>query len=716
MLSHRFMASCINLFLIIFISICFAKTCVAVTGNSSSIRASYIYYLDSGLPSTWYNNNSVMMDGWQMRVFLVYPKDPQFYCGFYCNGTCESYYFSIVQVVGGIASLIWSPHRDRPVRKNAMVQLTNGGLSLRDSNGSRLWSINTTGASIAGMNLTEAGKLVLFNNEGTSLWQSTIQSEINTTSTNTTTQNDYCRSGDGLCSEGLCSCPVDVDGVEYFKQNQSQFAEVGCSRITPLSCNSPSDQQKLVEVRNFTYLNINDTKGAHPVIKNMEGCKQSCSQNCSCGGAFFRYDSDASDGYCFMPSRILVIRGGQTANYTFRSASFIKVQIPSHRTEKPKPPKGNNLAAIAAGSGAGAFLLLCFLIFMLMKLRKTGEEEEEEDVYTNKLVQVPGMPVRFSYEDLKRATDEFKERLGRGGFGSVFKGMLPDGTKIAVKRLDKKGPGMREFFAEVETIGSIHHFNLVRLIGFCAEKSYRLLVYEYMTNGSLDNWIFSGSQGGHCLNWQSRKKIILDIAKGLAYLHEDCRRTIVHLDIKPQNILLDENFNAKVSDFGLSELIDKDENQALITMRGTPGYLAPEWRENRITVKADIYSFGIVLLEIVTGRRHFDQTRAESSSHMLGLLQKKGEEDRLIDIVEIWDEDINNREELERMIKIGAWCLQDDPTRRPPMSVVVKVLEGVMEVDSNNIVYKFVHAMAPPLSVLNGRVSTVEPSVLSHPR
>lgn len=215
--------------------------------------------------------------------------------------------------------------------------------------------------------------------------------------------------------------------------------------------------------------------------------------------------------------------------------------------------------------------------------------------------------------------------------------------------------------------------------------------------------------------WQTRKKIILDIAKGLAYLHEDCRQTIVHLDIKPQNILLDENFNAKVSDFGLSKLIDKDESQVLITMRGTPGYLAPEWSQPKVTVKVDIYSFGIVLLEIVTGRRNFDRTRAESSSHILGLLQKKGEEERLLDIVEILDEDMNNREEVERMIKIAAWCLQDDHTRRPPMSVVVKVLEGVMEVDSN-IIYKFVHAMGPP-AVVNDRVSTaVEASVLSNPR
>ena len=274
---------------------------------------------------------------------------------------------------------------------------------------------------------------------------------------------------------------------------------------------------------------------------------------------------------------------------------------------------------------------------------------------------------------------------------------------------------MREFLAEVETIGSLHHFNLVRLVGFCAEKSCRLLVYEYLCNGSLDNWIFTGDNAC-CLDWQTRKKIILDIAKGLTYLHEECRQKIIHLDIKPHNILLDENFNAKVSDFGLSTLIDRDESQVLTNMRGTPGYLAPEWKELRVTVKVDVYSFGIVLLEIVCKRKNVESSRTESSFHLLKMLQKKAQEDRLVDIVENVDEDMeNNMEEVLRMIRIGAWCLQDDPEKRPSMSTVVKVLEGVMEVAAD-ISYKFSHAMAT-VSVANDH-NTMAPqaSILSAPR
>ena len=167
-----------------------------------------------------------------------------------------------------------------------------------------------------------------------------------------------------------------------------------------------------------------------------------------------------------------------------------------------------------------------------------------------------------------------------------------------MKRVDGLNQIKKSFLAEVQTIGCTHHFNLVRLIGYCAEKFHRLLVYEYMSNGSLDKWIFH-KNFEMLLDWKHRKKIIIDIARGLTYLHEECRQKIVHLDIKPHNILLDENFNAKFSDFGLSRLVDRDQSQVVTTMRGTPGYMAPEWLSSVITEKVDVYSFGIVLLEIM---------------------------------------------------------------------------------------------------------------------
>ena len=189
-----------------------------------------------------------------------------------------------------------------------------------------------------------------------------------------------------------------------------------------------------------------------------------------------------------------------------------------------------------------------------------------------------------------------------------------------MKRLDDFNQINKSFLAEVETIGNLHHFNLVRLIGFCAEKSHRLLVYEYMSNGSLDRWVFHKNLE-MLLDWQQRKKIIIDIARGLTYLHDDYRQKIVHLDIKPHNILLDENFNAKVADFGLSKLVDRDQNQVVTTMRGTPGYMAPEWLSSTITEKVDVYSFGVVLLEILCGRRNVDRSQPEEAMHLLDIFK-----------------------------------------------------------------------------------------------
>ena len=187
--------------------------------------------------------------------------------------------------------------------------------------------------------------------------------------------------------------------------------------------------------------------------------------------------------------------------------------------------------------------------------------------------------------------------------------------------------------AEVETIGNVHHINLVRLIGFCAEKCHRLLVYEYMSNGSLDRWVFHQNPK-MLLDWQHRKKIVLEIARGLTYFHEDCRLKIVHLDIKPYNILLDENFNAKVSNFGLSKLVDNDQSQVVTNMIETLGYMAPEWLSLVIIEKVDVYSLGVVHLEILCGGRNLDRSLLEEEMHLLDLFKKNINEDQLLDLVD----------------------------------------------------------------------------------
>ncbi|KAJ6725129.1 G-TYPE LECTIN S-RECEPTOR-LIKE SERINE/THREONINE-PROTEIN KINASE SD2-5 [Salix viminalis] len=349
-----------------------------------------------------------------------------------------------------------------------------------------------------------------------------------------------------------------------------------------------------------------------------------------------------------------------TSNVTEKTPSLVSFPpspLPDEKSPSPLPKirpstaLRRRLAPIIAGLIGGALLIIFLIGILILRGRWWGESEKNEDLEAYGIRQVPGTPVRFSYEDLRVATHDFSDALGKGGSGSVFKGVLRDGTHVAVKKLEKLDQDMSSFLAEVEAIGSINHFNLVRLIGFCAEKSSGLLVFEYMSKGSLGKWIFKNDQR-FCLDWQTRTKVVLGIAKGLAYLHEDCQKRIIHFDIKPLNILLDTNFNAKIC---------------------------------RITVKVDVYSFGIVLLEIVCARKNVDHSQPESESHLLRMLQEKAGEDRLIDIVKNLDDQYmqSDREEIIRMIKIAAWCLQDDPERRPLMSTVVKVLKGVMEVDSN---------------------------------
>ncbi|XP_031288301.1 G-type lectin S-receptor-like serine/threonine-protein kinase At1g34300 [Pistacia vera] len=296
-----------------------------------------------------------------------------------------------------------------------------------------------------------------------------------------------------------------------------------------------------------------------------------------------------------------------------------------------------------------------------------------------------GAPVQFSYKELERSTKGFKEKLGAGGFGAVYRGILANKTIVAVKQLEGIEQGEKQFRMEVATISSTHHLNLVRLVGFCSEGRHRLLVYEFMKNGSLDNFLFvNEEQSGKLLNWEYRFNIALGTARGITYLHEECRDCIVHCDIKPENILLDENYNAKVSDFGLAKLINPKDHRyrTLTSVRGTRGYLAPEWLANLpITSKSDVYSFGMVLLEIVSGRRNFEvspETNRKKFSLWAYEEFEKGNVKGIVDKRLAEDVDI---EQVMRAIQVSFWCIQEQPSQRPMMGKVVQMLEGIMEIE-----------------------------------
>ncbi|KAB2047269.1 hypothetical protein ES319_A13G033500v1 [Gossypium barbadense] len=501
----------------------------------------------------------------------------------------------------------------------------------------------------------------------------------------------------GVCLEKGCSCPDSVSENEaaFFRPIDFTTPNLGCSAMQPISCES-SLLQSFLELRSGYSQRVYTSLFSNTIA--LKDCKEACLKNCSCKAATY------TKGSCYFLSQVDSLKKTNSKDLT-----FIKVQNStiSDRPHFPERKKQNTSVIVGSTLGAifGVFLI-CTFIFLRFK---KGFQEVEEDYLDNML----GMPTRFSYEELKNVTKNFNNKLGEGGFGSIFQGTLPSGSEVAVKHLVGFGPVNKSFMTEVQTIGSIHHFNLVSLVGFCAQKFNRLLVYEYMANGSLDRWIFNKNRD-LALSWKIRRKIILDIAKGLAYLHEDCNQKIVHFDIKPENILLDEHFNAKVSDFGLSKLIGKDQSRVITTMRGTPGYMAPEWLSSVITEKVDVYSFGIVVLEILCGRRNVDECQLEEDRHLLGLFKRKQEEGQLMDLVDKCSDDMqSNAAEVVQMMKVAAWCVQIEHARRPSMSIVVKLFEGSVDV-AGNLNEDFQNGLT--LEAMETFASIVLPSMLSGPR
>ncbi|XP_061948229.1 rust resistance kinase Lr10-like [Populus nigra] len=333
----------------------------------------------------------------------------------------------------------------------------------------------------------------------------------------------------------------------------------------------------------------------------------------------------------------------------------------------------------------------CVIIFLIYKWRRRHlsvyDIVEQFLQSQNNL-----MPIRYSYSDIRKITRGFKDKLGEGGFGSVYKGKLRSGRFAAVKLLGKSKANGQDFINEVATIGRIHHTNVVQLIGFCAEGSKRALVYDFMSNGSLDSHLFS-REGSISLSWQKLHQISLGVARGIDYLHLGCDMQILHFDIKPHNILLDENFTPKVSDFGLARLYPTNGSiTSLTAARGTIGYMAPElFYKNigRVSYKADVYSFGMLLLEMA-GKRKNVNALAENSSQ---IYWPYWVHDQVSDgkAIEIGDDATEEESKIvKKMIMVGLWCIQMKPMDRPTMKNVVEMLEGDLE-----------NLQLPPKPVLN---------------
>ncbi|KAL2231925.1 UNVERIFIED_CONTAM: G-type lectin S-receptor-like serine/threonine-protein kinase [Sesamum indicum] len=487
----------------------------------------------------------------------------------------------------------------------------------------------------------------------------------------------------GICSYNetypVCGCPSE--NFELMDPNDSRK---GCKRkVELLDC---PGREAMLQLDHAKFLTYQPELASQVYFVGISPCRL----NCLVGPCVASTSLADGSGLCYLKTSDFVSGYHSPA---IPSTSFVKVCSPV----MPNPS-----VASASGGTRTRWRLTAWLVVVVVVVTLLGLVAVEGGLwlwcFRNSpkfgglsaqyalLEYASGAPVQFSYKELLKATKGFKEKLGAGGFGAVYRGVLANRTVAAVKQLEGIEQGEKQFRMEVATISSTHHLNLVRLIGFCSEGRHRLLVYEFMKNGSLDNFLFtSAEQSGKHLNWERRYHIALGTARGITYLHEECRDCIVHCDIKPENILLDENYHAKVSDFGLAKLVNPKDHRyrTLTSVRGTRGYLAPEWLANLpITSKSDVYSYGMVLLEIVSGRRNFEVS-AETNHRKFSVWAyeelEKGNFEAIVDR-RLYNNEINIDQVL-RAIQVSFWCIQEQPSQRPMMGKVVQMLEGIMEID-----------------------------------
>ncbi|KAK3198619.1 hypothetical protein Dsin_022034 [Dipteronia sinensis] len=677
---------------------------VVIFLNHFTTNAIFTYQDSANISTSWQNNQNPstydFSDGTQLRPILEHENngDLRFGFGFLkynSSSTYEtkSFYLVIIKFLRRPNStiddyslppvIIWSANGNSPVKENATLELNgNGDLILRDFDNSHIWSTNSSRRNVAVLYLSYFGNLRLDNASDNPRWQSFDNP------TNTWVPKQFLPLDGSLTSTilfsnlstGLFLLTLSIKTIDVYFKNGS----------TPQHYQSIPFQMinKLVPFKMELVLFQNHVNYA--TDRN--------------GFQFIRMEPNGH-------LNVYRIIGGHAETFDLSTARYGKNKL-------------SLLLLLVTILSVSGFLLLVISCYLRWRKKKTFNRLRRDVNVNNSIdessVDVTSILRKFSSEDLKTATQDFRVTLGRGGFGSVYEGILCTGTKIAVKCLNNSGTvnqGQNEFLSEVKTIGKIHHFNLVRLVGYCGEKSQRLLVYEYMCNGSLDKWIFHKNEAQN-LTWETRKKIIVQIAKGLEYLHDNSNPNIIHLDIKPQNILLDRDFNAKISDFGLARLMDKDQTQVMTVAKGTPGYIAPELISGKhiISAKVDIYSLGVVILEIMCGRKNSSCWKGE---YLMDTVQVKAEENRLGDFVDEQSEDMqNHKEDAVEMIKIAISCLQKNLRKRPSASMLVKFFEGFMKLEPVTD-YKFlnsVHVETTVEKTCPGDSSTIMPSILSGPR
>ncbi|CAM8975137.1 unnamed protein product [Rhodiola kirilowii] len=486
-----------------------------------------------------------------------------------------------------------------------------------------------------------------------------------------------------------CSClkgfePEDEE--EWSKGNWSG----GCKRSTPLQCDGNSSMSDgFFEMRNVKLPDFADSVQGLLGNEN-DACKEKCLMNCSCKA----YVMTSGLG-CFLWTQDFV----DIRQFSDASGKTLHVRLAASELASGNNTTISKLAIVGIVLAVVvALIVLAALLFTFRKkqkgpvkknnatlihtLSKSGERfsgfPEESIIGESKDGNGAEVPL-FQLDTVSAATNNFSEenKLGQGGFGPVYKGRLPSGQEVAVKRLSvKSGQGCEEFRNEIILISKLQHRNLVRLLGWCMQDEEKMLIYEYMPNKSLDFFLFDPAKRPD-LHWNTRFDIIEGIARGLLYLHRDSRLRIIHRDLKASNILLDGEMNPRISDFGMARIFGGNQNEAN-TMRvvGTYGYMSPEYAmEGLFSVKSDVYSFGVLLLEIISGRKNtsFHLTENPNLVRYAWSMWTEGKANELID-PSIKDSCLT--EQALRCIHIGMLCVQDSAAYRPNMSTVIIMLES----------------------------------------
>ncbi|XP_051132049.1 putative receptor protein kinase ZmPK1 [Andrographis paniculata] len=623
------------------------------------------------------------------------------------KGTFESGYFNLYFGSDNVLRLIsdkpdtsttYWPNPDQDIYKNGRTNYNSSRIAVLDEMGrfessdQLKFNVSDLGYGVKRrMTMDYDGNLRVYSlNNSTRLWDITWQALAKSCDV-----KGVCGRS-ALCvyaPEPKCTCPPG------FEANDPTDWNAGCKAMFNRSL-LKSRKVKFLEIPHADYYGF-DLNATNPTT--LESCRDMCLEDFRCLAFSYRL---LGQGQCYVKSALL----NGYASPDFPGSIYIKLP---DSVEVSRPNVFGSSSSLACGSSKmsvvvgspsmydfnykkvrwvyvysfagilGGIELIFVAIGWWFLFRKHNIPASVEAGYR----MISSQFRRYSYSELKKATNDFRQELGRGGSSTVYKGVLSDDRVVAVKRLGDAFQSQDEYLAEITTLGKINHMNLVRIWGFCSERRHRLLVYEYVDNLSLDRHLF----GSSFLSWKQRYAVALGTAKGLAYLHHECLEWVIHCDVKPENILLDTEFQPKIADFGLAKLLQRESTGSEFTqIRGTKGYMAPEWTLNHpVTAKVDVFGYGVVILEMVRGVRVYNWAVGEDDDNgdddeaaltkfvrntKERMVQNAGSLSWADSLVDPRLEGKFSRNQAATLIQTGISCVEEDRNKRPTMAAVVQTL------------------------------------------